>query len=126
MRSTIPHSSQVVGWGTVPLLVSLLQQHTPSAHTSLLSPTNLLSDALADPASLLETQMADLGDSSDSNNGFASSSKAQTYVLATLLLLAMHEPRHADVIVRWVLLFVCWELVCECECEVDTYPQSES
>jgi hypothetical protein len=27
--------------------------------------------------------------------------KCQTYVLATLMLLAMHEPRHADVVCRW-------------------------
>lgn len=86
-------SVQIVGWGAVPLLVSLLQQPSVPPSSLTLESTLAEIEAHASDVSALEASITDP----------PSSPKAQTYVLATLLLLAMHEPRHAAVIVRLVL-----------------------
>lgn len=71
-----PTPPQVVGWGSVPLLVRLLQKR----------------------------QGADTGGCSSSSGSSSKAAqalpRAQLYALATLQQLALHEPRHADVVCR--------------------------
>mmetsp|Transcript_15889 Transcript_15889/g.43213 ORF Transcript_15889/g.43213 Transcript_15889/m.43213 type:complete len:908 (+) Transcript_15889:1-2724(+) len=77
---------QVVGWGAVPLLVRLLQPPPSVAGVGFEVPRAEDSSS----SSSTDTLLVHSGHSP----------KAQTYALATLLLLAMHETRHADVICR--------------------------
>ncbi|KAF5834660.1 armadillo-type protein [Dunaliella salina] len=91
---------QVVGWGAVPLLVRLLQPPPPHASIGL-------SVQHAEDSSSIDALPVDNDHSPKAQTNGAPkaqtlghSPKAQTYALATLLLLAMHETRHADVICR--------------------------
>lgn len=110
------HSLQIVGWGVVPLLVPLLRtpppsslSHPPSLSPSLPHPPTTLpllpaaasiNTAMQAASTAMQAASTGMQGASTAAMQAGSTSKTKTYVLATLLLLAMHEPRHADVVCR--------------------------